>query len=74
LPATFIHDRPALKDPAWLDEVMAKYGPSSTIYHLLEGPDGACKERVCDRGRGQHRPLSPATDAEREVPHGRLFL
>ncbi|MBK9176271.1 MAG: hypothetical protein IPM46_08025 [Flavobacteriales bacterium] len=41
LPATVIHDDPALKDRAWLDEVMAKYDPSSTLYQLVDGPDGA---------------------------------
>ena len=41
LPATFIHDDVALKDHAWLDEVMTTYDPSSTLYQLVEGPDGA---------------------------------
>ena len=41
LPATFIQDDPALKDHAWLDEVMAKHDPSSTLYQLVDGPDGA---------------------------------
>ncbi|MBK6829284.1 MAG: hypothetical protein IPG92_00410 [Flavobacteriales bacterium] len=41
LPATFIHDDPALKDRAWLDEVMLKYDPSTTLYQLVEGPDGS---------------------------------
>jgi hypothetical protein len=41
LPATFIHDDPGLKDHAWLDEVMAKHDPSSTLYQLVDGPDGA---------------------------------
>lgn len=41
LPATFIHDDPALKDHAWLDEVMSKYDPSSTLYQLVDGVDGS---------------------------------
>lgn len=40
LPATFIHDDPALEDRAWLDEVMAKYEPSSTLYQIVDGPEG----------------------------------
>ncbi len=40
LPATFIHDDPALKDRAWLDEVMLKYDPSTTLYQLVDGPYG----------------------------------
>lgn len=40
LPATFIHDDVALRDHAWLDEVMVKYDPSSTLYQLVDGPDG----------------------------------
>ena len=39
LPATFIHDDPGLKDRAWLDEVMAKYDPSATLYQLAMRPD-----------------------------------
>jgi len=41
LPAAFIHEDPALKDHAWLDEVMEKYEPSATLYQLVDGPDGA---------------------------------
>ena len=41
LPATFIHDDPGLKDHAWLDEVMATYDPSSTLYQLVDGADGS---------------------------------
>lgn len=41
LPATFIHDDPALKDHVWLDEVMVKYDPSTTLYQLVDGPDGS---------------------------------
>ena len=40
LPATFIHDDVALRDHAWLDEVMVKHDPSSTLYQLVDGPDG----------------------------------
>ena len=40
LPATFIHDDIALKDRAWLDEVMTTYEPSSTLYQLVDGPNG----------------------------------
>lgn len=40
LPATFIHHDLALEDHAWLDEVMARYAPSSTFYQLVDGPDG----------------------------------
>ena len=41
LPATFIHDDPGLKDRAWLDEVMAKYDPSATLYQLVDGTEGS---------------------------------
>lgn len=41
LPATFIHDDPALRDRAWLDEVMATYDPSTTLYQVVDGPDGS---------------------------------
>lgn len=41
LPATVIHDDLALKKHAWLDEVMATYDPSTTLYQLVDGPDGA---------------------------------
>ncbi|MBL0125918.1 MAG: hypothetical protein IPP83_00360 [Flavobacteriales bacterium] len=41
LPATFIHDDPGLKDHAWLDEVMATYDPSTTLYQLVDGTDGS---------------------------------
>jgi len=41
LPAAFIHDDPALKDRAWLDEVLATYAPSTTLYQLVDGPDGS---------------------------------
>jgi len=41
LPAIVIHDDPALKNHAWLDEVMASYDPSTTLYQLVDGPDGA---------------------------------
>lgn len=40
LPATVIHDDPALKDRAWLDEVMTTYEPSATLYQLVDAPDG----------------------------------
>lgn len=40
LPATFIHDDPELQDRAWLDEVMTTYEPSSTLYQLVDGPEG----------------------------------
>jgi len=40
LPATFIHDDPALEDRAWLDEVMTTYAPSSTLYQLVDAPNG----------------------------------
>lgn len=41
LPAIVIHDDPALKNHAWLDEVMATYDPSTTLYQLVDGPDDA---------------------------------
>ncbi len=41
LPATFIHDDIGLHDPAWLDEVMTTYEPSSTLYQLVDGPNGS---------------------------------
>lgn len=41
LPATIIHDDPSLKDRAWLDDVMITYDPSTTLYQLVDGPDGA---------------------------------
>lgn len=41
LPALFIHDDIALKEHAWLDEVMATYEPSSTLYQLVDAADGA---------------------------------
>src|SRR5690606_2926291 len=41
LPAAVIHDDLALKERAWLDEVMATYDPSTTLYQLVDGPDGA---------------------------------
>ncbi|HRQ83782.1 MAG TPA: hypothetical protein PLV70_01565 [Flavobacteriales bacterium] len=40
LPATFIHHDIALEDHAWLDRVMDQYEPSSTLYQLVDGPDG----------------------------------
>lgn len=40
LPATFIHHDLALEDPVWLDEVMARYEPSSTLYQLVDAPEG----------------------------------
>ncbi|MBL7950237.1 MAG: hypothetical protein JNM62_00840 [Flavobacteriales bacterium] len=40
LPATLIHDDLALEDHPWLDEVMTTYEPSSTLYQLVDGPDG----------------------------------
>ncbi|MBK9146898.1 MAG: hypothetical protein IPM12_03640 [Flavobacteriales bacterium] len=41
LPAIVIHDDPALKNHAWLDEVMATYDPSTTLYQLVDGPNDA---------------------------------
>jgi len=41
LPAYFIHDDIALRDHAWLDQVMATYEPSSTFYQLVDAEDGA---------------------------------
>jgi hypothetical protein len=41
LPAYFIHDDIALQDHAWLDQVMATYEPSSTLYQLVDAKDGA---------------------------------
>ncbi|HEY0977377.1 MAG TPA: hypothetical protein VGE21_07890, partial [Flavobacteriales bacterium] len=41
LPATVIHDDVALRDRAWLDTLMTTYQPSSTLYQLVEGPDGS---------------------------------
>ncbi len=41
LPAAFIHDDVALRDRAWLDEVTRAYTPSTTLYQLVDGPDGA---------------------------------
>ncbi|MFT3884355.1 MAG: hypothetical protein QM724_02665 [Flavobacteriales bacterium] len=40
LPAIVIHDDPALKDHAWLDEVMTTYEPSGTLYQVVDAPDG----------------------------------
>ncbi|HMN05978.1 MAG TPA: hypothetical protein PKD45_09640 [Flavobacteriales bacterium] len=40
LPATVIHHDVALQDRTWLDEVMARYEPSGTLYQLVDGPDG----------------------------------
>lgn len=40
LPATFIHHDIALRDDAWLDEVMTTDEPSSTLYQVVDGPDG----------------------------------
>lgn len=40
LPATFIHHDIALEDHAWLEEVMARYEPSATLYQLVDGPNG----------------------------------
>lgn len=41
LPASLLHDDVALRDHAWLEEVMATYDPSTTLYQLVDGPDGA---------------------------------
>jgi len=41
LPAVFIHHDPALKDHAWLEEATTAYPPSTTLYQLVDGPDGA---------------------------------
>jgi len=41
LPATVIHNDLPLRDHAWLDAVMTAYEPSSTLYQLVEGPEGA---------------------------------
>lgn len=41
LPAAVIHGDPALRDHAWLDALMERYEPSSTLYQLVDGPDGA---------------------------------
>lgn len=40
LPATFIHHDIGLEDRAWLEEVMERYEPSSTLYQLVDGPEG----------------------------------
>lgn len=40
LPAAFIHDDVALKDRLWLDEVMTNRPPSTTLYQVIDGPDG----------------------------------
>lgn len=40
LPAVFIHGDVALKDPTWLEAVNTNYTPSTTLYQLVEGPDG----------------------------------
>lgn len=40
LPATVIHHDPALKAPPWLDQVMRTYEPSSTLYQVVDAPDG----------------------------------
>lgn len=49
LPATVIHDDIALRDPVWLEEAMATYAPSATLYQVVDGPDGA---RVIRYGSG----------------------
>lgn len=41
LPALFIHDDPGLEDRAWLDAVMDVYEPSTTLYQLVDGPNGS---------------------------------
>lgn len=41
IPALVIHNDAGLRDRAWLDEVMATYDPSSTLYQLVDGPDGS---------------------------------
>jgi len=41
LPAVVIHNDAGLRDRAWLDEVMATYDPSTTLYQLVDGPDGS---------------------------------
>lgn len=41
LPAEFLHDDIALREHAWLDEVMTVYDPSTTLYQLVDGPEGA---------------------------------
>lgn len=56
LPATVIHDDLALKEHAWLDGVMATYDPSTTLYQLVDGPDGA---RVIKYSSGMAMAYSP---------------
>ncbi|MFZ1694087.1 MAG: hypothetical protein WAT74_12880 [Flavobacteriales bacterium] len=41
LPAVVIHNDAGLRDRAWLDEVMGTYDPSTTLYQLVDGPDGS---------------------------------
>ncbi len=40
LPATFIYDDPALEKTEWLSDLMEKYGPSGTLYQVVDMPDG----------------------------------
>lgn len=40
LPATFIHGDPALRDPAWLQQVFEQYQPSSTLYQIYPLHEG----------------------------------
>ena len=39
LPALFIHDDLGLRDRTWLDEIMVRHEPSSTLYQLVDQPD-----------------------------------
>src|SRR5690606_24493699 len=39
--ATFIHNDIKLQDKSWLDSLMEKYTPSSTLYQLVEVEDGS---------------------------------
>ncbi len=40
LPAIFLHDDPGLHDPAWLDDLVERYAPSSSLYQLTDAPNG----------------------------------
>jgi hypothetical protein len=40
LPATFIHHDPGLRNPAWLEALVAEHEPSATLYQLVDGPEG----------------------------------
>jgi len=56
LPATIIHDDIGLHDRVWLDDVLTTYGPSSTLYQVVDGPEGG---RVIKYSAGMALAYSP---------------